>query len=55
MDGSALIVKTAEGEAVTVQLPDTVAVFGIVKATLADVQPGAYIGVGVFPFSRSGL
>ena len=33
----------------TVKLPDNVAVFGIVKATLADVKPGTFIGVGAMP------
>jgi hypothetical protein len=32
-----------------VQLSDKVAVFGIIKATLADVKPGAFIGVGAMP------
>ena len=49
VDGSALIVKAAEGGDVTVQLPDKVAVFGIVPTTLADVKPGAFIGVGAMP------
>ena len=49
VDGSAILVKAAEVGDVTVQLPGTVAVFGIVKATLADVKPGAFIGVGAIP------
>jgi hypothetical protein len=49
VDGSVIIVKAAEVGDVTVQLPDNVAVFGIVKATLADVKPGAFIGVGAMP------
>jgi hypothetical protein len=49
VDGSAIIVKAADVGDVTVQLPENVAVFGIVKATLADVQPGAFIGVGAMP------
>ena len=49
VDGSAIIVKAAEVGDVTVQLPDKVAVFGIVQATLADVKPGAFIGVGAMP------
>jgi hypothetical protein len=46
VDGSTIIVKAEEIGDVTVKLPDNVAVFGIVKATLADVKPGAFIGVG---------
>jgi hypothetical protein len=49
VDGSAIIVKAAEVGDVTVQLPDKVAVFGIVQATLADVKPGTFIGVGAMP------
>jgi len=49
VDGSAIIVKADEAGDVTVRLPDKVAVFGIVKATLADVKPGAFIGVGAMP------
>ena len=30
-------------------LTDKVAVFGVVRATLADVKPGAFIGVGAMP------
>ena len=49
VDGSAIIVKADEVGDVTVQLPEKVAVFGVVKATLADVKPGAFIGVGAMP------
>ena len=49
VDGSAIIVKADEVGAVTVQLPDKVAVFGVVQATLADVKPGTFIGVGAMP------
>ena len=49
VDGSSIHVKAAEGGDATVQLPENVAVFGIVKATLADVKPGAFIGVGAMP------
>lgn len=49
VEGSAILVKAAEVGDVTVQLSDKVAVFGVVKATLADVKPGAFIGVGAMP------
>ena len=49
VDGSAIIVKADEVGDVTVQLPEKVAVFGVVKATVADVKPGAFIGVGAMP------
>jgi hypothetical protein len=41
-------VKQREG-VVTVTLTDNVGVFGVVKASLADVKPGAFIGVGAMP------
>jgi len=49
VDGSTIRVKAAEVGDVTVQLSDNVAVFGVVKATLADVKPGTFIGVGATP------
>jgi hypothetical protein len=49
VEGSTILVKTDEVGDVTVKLPDNVAVFGVVKATLADVKPGAFIGVGAMP------
>ncbi|HEY2527917.1 MAG TPA: hypothetical protein VGJ20_08210 [Xanthobacteraceae bacterium] len=49
VDGSALVIKQADGSDVTVKLTDKAQVFGVVPATLADVKPGAYIGVGAQP------
>ena len=48
VDGRTLAVKTKEGE-VKVNVTDNVAVFGVTKATLADIKPGSYIGVGAMP------
>ena len=48
VEGPAIVVKTRDGE-VKVNLTDKVAVFGVVRATLADVTPGAFIGVGAMP------
>ena len=48
VDGSAIAVKTKDAE-VKVNLTDNVAVFGVVKATLADLKPGAFVGVGAMP------
>ena len=39
VDGSAIVVKTKEAE-VKVNLTDNVAVFGVEKATLADLKAG---------------
>ena len=48
-DGHLLTVKTAKLGDVKVNLTDKAAVFGVRTATLADVKPGAYIGVGAMP------
>jgi hypothetical protein len=48
IDGKALTVKTKDGE-VKVNVTDNVAVFGVTKATLADIKPGAFVGVGAMP------
>jgi hypothetical protein len=49
VDGSTLTVKAGEAGDLTVKLADNVAVFGVVKASLADIKPGAFIGVGATP------
>ena len=48
VDGSAIVVKTKDGE-LKVNLTDKLAVFGVEKAALADLKPGAYVGVGAMP------
>jgi hypothetical protein len=48
VDGRTLVVKTRQGE-VKVNLADKLAVYGVVKATLAEIKPGAFIGVGAMP------
>ena len=48
VDGADLVVKTAQGEKVVTVAPDA-GVFAMVKATLADVKPGTFIGVGATP------
>jgi hypothetical protein len=48
-DGHVLTIKSpAKGE-VKVNLTGDVKVFGVSKAKLADVRPGAFIGVGAMP------
>jgi hypothetical protein len=42
------VVKTQDGE-VKVGVTDNVTVFGVVNATLADLKPGAFVGVGAMP------
>jgi hypothetical protein len=48
IDGAVLVVKTAQGEA-KVAITPNVQVFGVAKATLADVKPSSFIGVGATP------
>ncbi len=48
VDGATLTVKAGEADA-KVKLTDNVAVYGVVKATLADIKPGSFIGVGATP------
>jgi hypothetical protein len=49
VDGSTLVVKSRDGGETKVNVTDNVAVFGMVKASLADLKPGAYVGVGAMP------
>jgi hypothetical protein len=45
VEGKTLAVKTRDGD-VKVNVTDNVAVFGVVKAAISNVKPGAYVGVG---------
>ncbi len=49
VEGNRLTVASARGGQVQVELSPGVAVFGVVAATLADVKPGSFIGVGAMP------
>ena len=49
VDGSTLTVKAGEAGDVKVKLTDNAAVYGVVKASLADIKPGTFIGVGATP------
>ncbi len=42
-------VKSAKSGDVTINLTGDAAVFGVSKATIADIKPGAFIGVGAMP------
>lgn len=50
-DGQLLAINSANLGEVKINLTDNVAVFGVTKATLADIKPGAFIGVGATPQS----
>jgi len=49
VDGPALVIQAGEAGTVKVNLTEKAGVFGVVKASLADLKPGAYIGVGAAP------
>jgi hypothetical protein len=48
VDGANLIIKAALAEKV-VSIPPNAPVFALVKASLADIKPGTFIGVGATP------
>lgn len=48
VDGNTLTIKSSTGQ-VTLTLADNAAVVGVVKATLADIKEGSYIGSGALP------
>jgi hypothetical protein len=49
LEGTRLTLKTTEGESVPVALKPGFVLVGIVKAALADIKPGSFIGVGGRP------
>jgi len=50
-DGRVLAINSAKFGEVKINLTDNVTVFGVTQATLADIKPGAFIGVGATPQS----
>ncbi|MFZ0623174.1 MAG: hypothetical protein WAM76_14380 [Pseudolabrys sp.] len=48
-DGHVLAIKSDKLGEVKVNLAANATVFGVAEATLADVKPGSYIGVGAMP------
>ena len=49
VDGQTLTVKARDGTEYTVKLADNARVTAMVKATLADIKPGSFIGVTGMP------
>ena len=49
VDGNTLTVNARDGATMAVNVPDSVRVTGLVKATLADIKPNSYIGVTAMP------
>jgi hypothetical protein len=54
-DGASLTVRTRAGDEETVHLSDKTAVTLILPASLADVKPGAFIGVAALPGAEGQL
>jgi hypothetical protein len=48
-DHSIVVKPIGGGDVATIELAQMTAVFGVSKATLADLKPGAFIGVGAIP------
>ena len=49
VDGNALSVKGDDGAVVTLMLTSDAAIVGVVKATLADVKEGSFVGSAAMP------
>jgi hypothetical protein len=49
VDGNKLQVKATGGQEVTLMLTDNALVVGVVKASIADIKAGSYIGSGALP------
>jgi hypothetical protein len=49
VDGDLIDIKTRSGEALKVKLVDPQRIMAFVKASLADIKPGSYIGVTAMP------
>ena len=49
VEGSTVFIKQAQGPDVSVKLLANANVFGVQAATLADVKPNDFIGVGAMP------
>lgn len=55
LDGQSLTIKTQEGTAATIVLAPNYSVGAVVKASMADIKKGSFIGVGARPQSGGGL
>jgi hypothetical protein len=50
VDGNTLLIKSApSGAQITLSLADNAVVVGVLKATVADIKEGSYIGSGALP------
>lgn len=49
IDGAVLTVKSRAGETLTIKMADNVNVVAVVKASLADIKPGSFVGSTAMP------
>jgi hypothetical protein len=49
VDGNTILAKGRDNSAITLKLANDVVVTAVLKATVADIKPGAYIGSGAIP------
>jgi hypothetical protein len=49
IDGNTLLIKSPDGAPVTLTLADNAVIVGVMKATVADIKEGSYIGSGALP------
>jgi hypothetical protein len=49
VDGNTLLIKSPNGDLATVSLADNAVIVGVLKATVADIKEGSYIGSGALP------
>jgi hypothetical protein len=49
LDGSTLAVKTADGHAMRIKLTDDARIVSVVKASVADIKEGSFIGSAAMP------
>ena len=49
VDGNTIYGKGSEGSAITLKLADNAAITAVLKATVADIKPGDYVGTGAVP------
>ena len=49
VDGNTVVLKPASGDDVTLTLTANAAIVGVVKASLADIKPGSFVGSAAMP------
>jgi hypothetical protein len=49
VDGNTVVVKSADGAEVTLTLTANAQIVGVVKASLADIKPGSFVGSAAMP------